>query len=173
LAGFAALFLMLASPADLHGACVKSNASRGGATPRLPAAAQSSGVGQGNRSSSIVGLWHVTYYFDDGSEMAQSFDQWFADGNEVEFADLGQGVACQGVWKQTAPGKIKLLHLGWSYDLVNVNFLIGSFTEEQLLSVSGDGNQYDGTYHFNFFDVNGNLVGDLSGTLRATRLAVQ
>jgi hypothetical protein len=121
---------------------------------------------------SIVGLWHAVYT-SDGTTAFESFETWNADGNEFEAADVQLGVVCQGTWVKTAPGTVRLFHVGWNFDPTGVT-LIGYFTETQADTVSADGKTYNGTFAIQNFDVSGNhLQGqDMSGTVHATRFTV-
>jgi hypothetical protein len=122
---------------------------------------------------SIVGLWH-TVYTSNGVTAFASFEQWHADGNEFEAADLQIGAMCQGTWEQTSPGTVRLFHVGWNFDPTGIT-LTGYFTEIQTVTLSADGKTYDGTFALQNFDLSGNhLQGqDQSGTVHATRLTVQ
>jgi hypothetical protein len=119
---------------------------------------------------SIVGLWH-TVYTSGGTTVQESFDSWFADGNEFEAADFF-GVLCQGTWIKSDEGKIRLFHTGWNFDPTGT--LLGYFTEIQVNMVGADGMSYDGTFALQNFDMLGNhIVGqDLNGTVHAARLTV-
>ena len=121
---------------------------------------------------SIVGLWH-TVYTSGGVTAFESFEQWHADGNEFEAADLQIGSMCQGTWETTGPGKVRLFHVGWNFDPTGIT-LIGYFTEIQTETLAADGMTYDGTFAIQNFDLAGNhLQGqDLSGTTHSTRLTV-
>ena len=134
-------------------------------------ASPASGIGLSRRHDSIVGLWH-TVYTSGGVTAFESFEQWHADGNEFEVADLQLGAMCQGTWEQTAPGTVTLFHVGWNFDPTGIS-LIGYFTEIQTDTLSADGNTYDGTFLIQNFDLTGNHVpGDQSGPVHATRLTV-
>ena len=132
----------------------------------------SNGIGLSQRRDSIVGLWH-TVYTSGGVTAFESFEQWHADGNEFEGADLQLGSMCQGTWEQIAPGTVRLLHVGWNFDPTGVT-LTGYFTENQTVTLNPDGATYDGTFALQNFDLSGNhIVGqDLSGTVHSTRLTV-
>jgi hypothetical protein len=125
-----------------------------------------------SRRDSIVGLWH-TVYTSGGVTAFESFEQWHADGNEFEAADLQLGALCQGTWQKTSPRTLKLFHVGWNFDPTGVT-LVGYFTEIQVDTLSADGKTYDGTFAIQNFDLSGNhLVGqDQSGTVHAARLTV-
>ena len=157
-------------PVQANAACGKPNGSKPATSRRLPSLS-SKGSGLGNRNNSIVGLWHVTYLNPHGTEFFQSFEQWHSDGNEIEVADLGPGVLCQGTWTQSAPGIVQLFHVGWNFDLSGN--LIGFFTETQTNTVSGDGKSYRGNFDLKNFDLQGNPdpnLGEQTGTLSATRI---
>jgi hypothetical protein len=115
----------------------------------------------------IVGLWNV-HYFSGGTEV-QTYDQWHSDGLEFEVNSIFPGAVCQGVFKQE-DGIVKLHHVIWIFNATGV--LNGHIDERQLNTVSRDGNSYHGTFAQKIFDLNGNLVGQATGTLRATRISV-
>jgi hypothetical protein len=126
-------------------------------------------MGVSQRHDSIVGLWHVVYT-SGGVTAYESFDQWHADGLEFEVADTQLGAMCQGTWEQTAPGTVKLFHVGWNFDPTGTT-LIGYFTLVQTDTLSPDGNAYDGVFLLQNFDLSGNHVpGDQAGPVHATRL---
>ena len=118
--------------------------------------------------SSIVGLWKVVY-LSGTVEVFQSFDQWHSDGQEFEVSNIF-GLSCQGTFKQRADGTVKLFHTGWNFDANGA--LIGYFNENQTITVSTDGQTYDGTWIIKDYDVNGNQLDEITGALHATRLTV-
>ncbi len=149
------------------------------AVPARPSAAiglSSGRTAPGNQRDddfrSIVGLWH-TVYTSGGVTAFESFEQWYADGNEFEAADTQLGAMCQGTWEKSAPGTVRLFDVGWNFDPTGVT-LIGYFTEAETNTLSADGKAYDGTFALQNFDLSGNhLQGqDQSGTVHATRLTV-
>ena len=112
-------------------------------------------------------MWRVHYY-EGGQEVFQTFEQWHSDGTEFEVANIF-GISCQGVFKQTGP-TVQLFHTGWNYDANGA--LVGYFNENQTLTVSTHGQNYDGTWLLKDYDLNGNQLDQLTGTLQATRLTV-
>lgn len=122
------------------------------------------------RGPGIVGLWDLTYTSDFGP-VFETHDQWFSDGNEFEANSLAQGAICQGTWKQTAGGAIQLHHVAFTFGLGpcpgNVRL-----EETQLITVSVDRNSYDGPYHQQFLDADGNVLCEDTGTVHATRISV-
>jgi hypothetical protein len=122
-----------------------------------------------NAGRTIVGLWRVHYY-DGGQEVFQSFDQWHRDGLEFEVSNVF-GISCQGTWIHKGPGTVQLFHTGWNFDANGQ--LTGYFNEVQTVTVSVDGQTYEGTWDIKNYDVDGNFVSEQSGTLNADRLTVQ
>jgi len=75
-----------------------------------------------------------------------------------------------GTWKQVGARTFKLFHVGW---------LVGGgpngsvrFVLTETLTVSLDRNSFDGTYDQKFYDADGNLVLEDTGTTHATRISV-
>ena len=141
-----------------------------GCFPLLPAA-------QADDGNKIVGLWHVLYTSDVFGPFLEAYDQWHSDGQEFEVANIdprsGLGNVCKGTWKKMPGGGVKVFHVGWNF---GGNCGPGStevrFETTQLTTVSHDGNSYDGTYDTKFYEANGNVACEDTGTLHATRLSV-
>jgi hypothetical protein len=119
--------------------------------------------------SPIVGLWHVQYHGD--FEGLESFDQWHSDGQEFESANAALGVLCQGTWAPVGRFGVQQFHTWWDFD-PNTGQLDGYYRENQTLTVSLDGQSYDGTFLVREYDLNGNRVAEFTGTLHADRLTV-
>jgi hypothetical protein len=118
----------------------------------------------------IVGLWDVHYTSDFGPQF-EAYDQWHSDGQEFEVADLAPGVVCQGTWRQVAARSVQLFHVGFTFGGGCPGTDV-RFEETQTNTVSLDRNSYDGTYDVKYYDANGNLVCEDTGTMHATRLSV-
>lgn len=146
-----------------------------GANIKLPMLGQagSDGDHSSHASTSIVGLWAVVYTAG-GTVFNQTFDQWHSDGTEFETAYLpvAQGNLCVGVWKATGPRTVKLHHIGWTFDPVAGGTANGTFTLDETITVSDDGQTYTGTFTFKAFDIKGNLGADIPGTIAAQRITV-
>lgn len=153
--------------------------SRGGTNPSaavsLPTlaglTAAPAGDGNSGHGNSIVGLWHVTYTMADGTFYYESYDTWHSDGTEWESANLSPiaGNICEGVWKQVGPA-VHLNHVGWTFD--NSGNSIGPFTQIEDVVVGVNGNSYRGTFDFKQYDMSGNLLQEITGTMTATRITV-
>jgi hypothetical protein len=159
---------LLATATHANAACSDPLHSPGGQAMKLPFLAHA-GQAQVGGAASIVGLWHVTYTAD-GALFYEAYDQWHADGNEFENADLGpiEGNICMGVWKKVAPRTVHLNHVGWNFD--NTGNPNGSFTLTETNTVSANGLSYRGAFDYKLFDAAGNLLQEVTGTLSATRI---
>jgi hypothetical protein len=131
--------------------------------------AQAEGGGGGTEGSPIVGLWNV-HYFQGTTELFQTYDQWHGDGLEFEVNSIYPGAVCQGTWRKTAHDSVKLFHVIWTFDANGV--LTGHIEETQINTVSHGRDTYQGTFDQKFYDLNGNLTGEATGTLTATRISV-
>jgi hypothetical protein len=122
--------------------------------------------------ASIVGLWHVRF-LSGGLLYDEGFDQWHSDGSEI-LNDNGvppaQGNVCLGVWKEVGPRTFKLKHPAWNWD-ANGN-LIGTLIIHETVTLDADGDSYQGTFTFDFYDLKGNLTSEVKGDLNAKRITV-
>jgi len=120
--------------------------------------------------TSIAGLWHVVHTQSDGSLFFEAYDRWQGDGTETELGNLppATGAVCLGAWKQDGKHVDLLTHVDWLYDL-NGNWT-GTLNLTETNKVSTDGNAYKGTFDAKFYDTNGNLSNEVTGTSAADRL---
>ena len=132
-------------------------------------AVQAAGVVPADDGHGIVGLWNV-HYFVGTTEIFQTYDQWHSDGLEFEVNSIAPGAVCQGTWKNAPHDSVKLFHVVWTFDANGV--LNGHIEEVQINTVSHDRRSYAGTFDQKFYDLNGNLTGEATGTVNATRLTV-
>ncbi len=133
------------------------------------------GLSEGSASSaSIVGLWHVVYTAG-GEIFNESLDQWHSDGTEFENANVpvAGGNICFGVWKTVGPRTVKLHHVGWTYDAGTVAFANGTFTLNETNVVAKNGQSYSGEFTFTVYDLSGNQLKQVKGTMKATRITVE
>jgi hypothetical protein len=118
---------------------------------------------------SIVGLWNLKFIYK-GDVVDVAFDAWHSDGTEVlnDYTDPVEGNVCLGVWEQTGPSTYKLKHPSWYFDEKGV--LQGTVVIYETVTLSNDGNSFSGSYTDDIYDVNNNLLEQLSGPLKATRI---
>jgi len=137
--------------------------------PSLFAPAQSQAASGGVQSSSIVGLWNVTFY-SGGTIVDQAFDVWHSDGTEIlnDFTNPIEGNVCLGVWTETSSQTFKLKHPSWTFD--GGGNLTGTAYIVETLIVGPNGNEYEGPYSISFFDTAGSPAGTFTGVLKAYRV---
>ena len=189
-AAVAALCLGLAANAQ---ADCSHTASQLGTAPRLAALSMPSGVslakaeassdgsskalsipdfGDGSDGDpSIVGLWH-SRTFSDGQVTDEAFEQWNSDGTEVlnDNPPPQTGNICLGVFVKSALSTYKLKHMSWTYDS-NGN-LNGTAIIRELVEMGQGGKTYSGTYTVDIYDLKGNHIVQLGGTVEAERITV-
>jgi len=124
----------------------------------------------GPAKTSIVGLWYVAHTQSDGTLLFDGYDTWHSDGLEEELGNLppSTGAVCMGAWVQDGKKVQLLTHVDWLYD-ENENW-VGTLNMTQTNKLSSDGNSYTGPFEAKFYDTNGNLTQDITGTTAAERL---
>jgi hypothetical protein len=118
----------------------------------------------------IVGLWQNHYVSDYGPAF-DTYSQWHSDGLEIDTPSFAPGV-CMGTWTQTAERTYKVFHVGWTPGGIPPASDSVRFELRIQVSLSVDRNRFDGVYDQKFFDANGSLVLEDTGTLHGTRLSV-
>jgi hypothetical protein len=123
---------------------------------------------QGNAASAIVGTWLVTYVVE-GEPFGQAYIQWHSDGTEWENINLPVegGNICMGSWKAVDAKHVYRNHYGWLYTNGQVS---GYFNETETNAVKKNGT-YSGTNEQKGYDLDGNLLFDVTGTSSATLIA--
>jgi len=118
-------------------------------------------------SDGIVGTWLVTY---TGGLAGQAFIQWHSDGTEwenIDFPILG-GTLCMGDWKAIGDRHVRRSHIGWLYTNGNLS---GYFTETETDEVARNGASYTGSNDAKFYDLEGNMFAEATGTAAAKRIS--
>jgi hypothetical protein len=82
-----------------------------------------------------------------------------------------------GIWEKAGKSKYKLNHLAWfANDAANAPTGIGNPAGPTRLleevTLDPDGKHYSGTFTVDAYDVSGNLVAHVVGTIAATRVTV-
>ena len=124
------------------------------------------------RFNSIVGVWQVSYSVN-GTTVLNTIDTWSGDGNEFLIAGKNPivGNVCAGVWKTVGGRGVQLHHLGWTFDTSGT--LTGTLVDDESVKLDRRRMTYAGTFDEKFYDLNGNLVKEVSGDNSATRVTVQ
>jgi hypothetical protein len=121
-----------------------------------------------NAADNIVGTWLATYTVE-GSAFGQAYIQWHSDGTEWENINLpiSGGNICLGSWQAVDAKHVARNHWGWLYTDGNVS---GYFNETETNKVARNGT-YTGTNEQKGYDLNGNLLFDVTGTSSAVQIA--
>jgi len=134
----------------------------------------------------IVGMWHVTFTAEgnesgppDGTPIDNSLVVWHSDHTEIMASSrpAQDGDICMGIWEKTGKSKYKLNHFAWfANDTANAPSGIGNPTGPVRLleevTLSPDGRHYAGTFTVDAYDVAGNPVAHIVGTIAATRVTI-
>ncbi len=142
---------------------------------------QSEGNTQGKPTDvSIVGFWHVTFTSEgttnppipDGAIVDMGFAQWHSDGTEILNSSRPPATSnfCLGVWDKTGHFTYNLNHFALSSDLSGN--LIGPANIRENVTLDASGNSYSGTFSIDQFDLSGNTLAHILGTIKATRITV-
>jgi hypothetical protein len=136
--------------------------------PRISLPSNPAGQHHGNAASAIIGTWLVTYVVE-GQPFGQAYIQWHSDGTEWENINLpvDGGNICMGSWKAVDAKHVYRNHYGWLYTSGTVS---GYFNETETNAVKKDGT-YAGTNEQKGYDLNGNLLFDVTGTSSAVLIA--
>lgn len=134
----------------------------------LPAPALPSAHRTGDASKLIVGTWLATYVVE-GNPFGQAYIQWHSDGTEWESINLpiSGGNVCVGSWTKVDAKNVSRNHWGWLY---TNGVLSGYFNETETDKVARDGT-YAGTNDQKIYDLNGNLLNEVTGTSSAVLIA--
>ncbi len=122
----------------------------------------------------ITGLWK-SILVSDGAVVMVEFDTWHKDGTELALDGLfppATGQICPGVWEKTGPNTYATVHPAFEYDAAGVN-IVAIFIERMRVTLSDDGNSFQGTFTWENYDFRGNLLpGAIAGTVTGTRIEV-
>jgi hypothetical protein len=128
----------------------------------------------GSKHPSITGLWR-TVYVSGGAVINVGFNIWHSDGTEWALDSLAppfQGNTCAGVWERIGRRTYRTVHPAFNYDAAGLS-VVGIFIERVKITVDADGDRFEGTFTFDNYDFQGNLLpGSVAGTVTGTRITV-
>ncbi|HEX3429514.1 MAG TPA: hypothetical protein VHT03_01400 [Rhizomicrobium sp.] len=118
-------------------------------------------------SRAVVGTWLVNLSVN-GNTIAQALVQWHDDGTEWQSISqpVDSGNVCMGSWKAVDLKHVYRYHMGWTY---SSGTLSGYIIETETDRVTAKGT-YKGDFDTKFYDTNGNLVNEITGTTAGTKL---
>jgi hypothetical protein len=123
---------------------------------------------------SMTGLWK-TVFVAGGAVVNLGFNTWNSDGTEWAL-DGGfppaAGNVCPGVWKRIGHRSYRTVHPAFNYDASNTH-VVSIFIERLKITISRDGNSYQGDFTWDSYDFQGNLLpGSVAGRIAGTRIQV-
>jgi hypothetical protein len=128
----------------------------------------------------IVGFWKVTLVskgnpgIADGTEIDSGFAQWHSDGTEIlnsGLRPLATSNFCLGIWKKTGRFHYTLNHFGLSWD-TSLDKPLGPAQIREEIELDHGGDSYVGTFTIDQYNVSGQLLVHIEGTVTATRVTV-
>jgi hypothetical protein len=122
----------------------------------------------------MTGLWK-TVFVSGGAVINLGFNTWHSDGTEWALDSTPRpalGNVCPGVWERIGHRTYATVHPAFNYDPSGVN-VESIFIERLSVTISPDGNTFHGTFTWDSYDFEGNLLsGSVAGTLTGTRIKV-
>jgi hypothetical protein len=184
-------------PADLLQAALAGTSRQkaagmpaGSVTPQFAAAAAAAPLAAARPAEagpSIVGFWHVQFIasgnagIPDGVILDDGFVQWHSDGPEImnSSREPGTGNFCMGVWENGGQRTFRLNHFAMGWD--NTGQLCtppagktvcypGVTNIRETVSVTPQGDTYDGTLTIDQYDLQNHLLFRITGTVKGERI---
>jgi hypothetical protein len=122
----------------------------------------------------MTGLWK-TVLVAGGAVVNVGFNTWRSDGTEWAL-DGGVlpagGNVCPGVWERIGHRSYRTVHPAFNYDASNT-YVVSIFIERLKITISPDGNSYQGDFTWDSYDFQGNLLPDSSVAGRVTGTRIQ
>jgi hypothetical protein len=120
-------------------------------------------------AKALAGTWLAVY--DGGTH--NCFVQWHKDGTSVQNADFPsvEGNVIMGDWAAVDKHTASVNLTAWSYD--DSGGLTGLLVKTETVTLGLHDTSYSGDFEVTFYDLEGNIVFQHSGTLTATRVSVE
>ncbi len=140
--------------------------------------------------SSIVGMWKFEFKAEgnggppDGATIDSGYVTWHSDGTELMNSGRAPttGDFCMGVWQQVGPSTYKLNHfpLAWAFDAdapvtgpgTGGADFVGPANIREVVTLDRGGMSYHGHFELIQYDQDHNVLADILGSIRATRITV-
>jgi hypothetical protein len=130
-----------------------------------------------NKRHPVVGMWINDIYVGTNAQPSDhAIEQFSSDGNELinsgGFAPASENM-CFGVWEASGPRRILLTHIGWDFDIPTGTFK-GAVRLVAHITVSPDGDSFEGKYAQDELDPSGNVIpgSPVTGTMKGRRFKV-
>jgi hypothetical protein len=141
-------------------------------------------VSETNTGVSIVGLWHVLLIAEgntgsglppNGATVDNGLSVWHSDKTEetLDSRPPQTGDVCFGVWEKVGDDEYQLNHFGISFDPpADPNNPQGYVNIRQHVWLASDGKHFKGTFSIRQYDQSGNLLIEIKGVSRGTRITL-
>ncbi len=126
----------------------------------------------GQDTDPIVGMWRTSWLMGT-TQIDNGYSIWHADGTEINNSGGRPpltGNICLGVW-QKINNHYKLNHVGISWDPTGT-VEVGPANIIPEIKLAPNGNKFSGTFSITQYDMNGNVLTTISGTITGTRIGV-
>lgn len=124
-----------------------------------------------DQNDPIVGMWKLSW-ISGGVQIDSGFSIWHSDGTEINNSGARApltGSICLGVWKKNGASRYRLNHVGISWDPTGtVEVGVANITQEIVLG--SNGNTFSGTFTITQYDMDGNVLAVVPGTITGTRV---
>lgn len=127
---------------------------------------------------SIVGFWKVKLVskgssgIPDGTVIDNGFSQWHGDGTEITNSTRPPATQsfCLGVWAKAGQSRYDLNHfaISWKPD----GTLLGPANLREHVTLSADGNSFEGSFTIDQYDEQGKLQQHIAGTIEGKRVTM-
>jgi len=120
----------------------------------------------------IVGMWKMSWLVGT-TQIDNGFSVWHSDGTEINNSGGRPpltGNFCMGVWKKIN-NHYKLNHVGISWDSTGT-VEVGAANIVADVVLDRKGNAFSGPFTITQYDMNGNFLAAVSGTITGTRIDV-
>jgi hypothetical protein len=120
----------------------------------------------------LTGTWFMKVTPNPDPQAPPPFSALIAFTADHSFVstESDEQVITQGIWAKTGDHQFSLTGYQFEFDMLNV--LNGTFKIRAKLMLEG-GDHFDGRYHVDFFDPNGNLLFSGEGALAGTRIQLE
>ncbi|MGH9494131.1 MAG: hypothetical protein ACRD3B_03970 [Candidatus Sulfotelmatobacter sp.] len=137
-----------------------------------------------SQNDPITGMWHVTFTAKgntqgppDGTPIDNALITWHADNTEIMNSGRPpqDGDFCMGVWKKTGKSTYTVNHFAWggndtSGGTTGIGNPTGPTRFVENVTLSADGNSFNGTFALKATDTSGNTTAEILGVLSGTRI---
>jgi hypothetical protein len=126
----------------------------------------------GQDNDPITGMWQVTFT-SGGAVIDTGFAVWHADGTEIMNSGDRPPLTssfCMGVWKRVG-NNYKLNHGAISWDSTGT-VQVGAANIVEQVALAPNGESFSGTFTITQYDMNGNVLVTIPGTITGTRINV-